>query len=123
MPVYDYLCGRCGAFTAMRPMAECEQPNACPGCGARSRARVPDRALFFRDAGGTAQGARDQREERACAVVPGSDESSARRWLLMLRREVHAQQQAREERRQELSGRSALDDLALSLIVRALGNA
>jgi hypothetical protein len=41
----------------------------------------------------------------------------------MLWREVHAQQQARQERRQELSGRSALDDLALSLIVRALGDA
>jgi len=94
-----------------------------PGLRARSGARVPDRALFFRDAGGTAQGARDQREERACAVVARSDESSARRWLLMLRREVDAQQQAREEWRQELSGRSALDDLALSLIVRALGNA
>jgi hypothetical protein len=89
---------------------------------ARSGARVPDRALFFRDAGGTAQGARDQREERACAVVAGSDESSARRRLLVLRREVHAQQQARQERRQELSGRSALDDLALSLIVHALGD-
>ena len=41
MPVYDYLCGRCGAFTAMRPMAECEQPNACPGCG-----RAAERAFL-----------------------------------------------------------------------------
>jgi putative FmdB family regulatory protein len=41
MPVYDYLCGRCGAFTAMRPMAECDQPNACPGCG-----RAAERAFL-----------------------------------------------------------------------------
>jgi putative FmdB family regulatory protein len=33
MPVYDYLCGRCGPFTEMRPMAECELPQDCPRCG------------------------------------------------------------------------------------------
>jgi putative FmdB family regulatory protein len=33
MAVYDYLCGRCGPFTDMRPMAECEEPSACPRCG------------------------------------------------------------------------------------------
>ncbi len=33
MPVYDYLCGRCGPFTDMRPMAECTLPNECPECG------------------------------------------------------------------------------------------
>jgi putative FmdB family regulatory protein len=32
MPVYEYLCDRCGPFTAMRPMAECELPSQCPGC-------------------------------------------------------------------------------------------
>jgi putative FmdB family regulatory protein len=33
MPVYDYLCGSCGAFTAVRPMAEYEAPCDCPDCG------------------------------------------------------------------------------------------
>jgi putative FmdB family regulatory protein len=33
MPVYDYLCARCGSFTDMRPMVECELPRACPKCG------------------------------------------------------------------------------------------
>jgi putative FmdB family regulatory protein len=33
MPVYDYLCDRCGAFTDMRPMADCDLPHDCPGCG------------------------------------------------------------------------------------------
>ena len=33
MPVYDYLCARCGPFTEMRPMADCERPCPCPECG------------------------------------------------------------------------------------------
>jgi putative FmdB family regulatory protein len=33
MPVYDYLCDRCGPFTDMRPMADCDRPNDCPQCG------------------------------------------------------------------------------------------
>ena len=33
MPNYDYQCDRCGAFTAMRPMAESDLPGICPGCG------------------------------------------------------------------------------------------
>jgi putative FmdB family regulatory protein len=36
MPVYDYQCDRCGAFTEMRPMAECDLPHDCPVCGAES---------------------------------------------------------------------------------------
>lgn len=33
MPNYDYTCSACGPFTAMRPMAEFREPNACPVCG------------------------------------------------------------------------------------------
>ena len=33
MPVYDYACAECGPFTVMRPMAECDAPHPCPGCG------------------------------------------------------------------------------------------
>jgi putative FmdB family regulatory protein len=36
MPVYDYECGDCGAFTLTRPMAECGEPASCPECGAAS---------------------------------------------------------------------------------------
>jgi len=36
MPVYDYECGTCGAFSAMRPMAQCAEPLDCPDCGAMS---------------------------------------------------------------------------------------
>jgi putative FmdB family regulatory protein len=33
MPVYDYECRSCGAFTDVRPMAECDLPLPCPACG------------------------------------------------------------------------------------------
>jgi putative FmdB family regulatory protein len=36
MPVYDYLCGRCGPFTEMRPMADCDLPQRCPQCARRA---------------------------------------------------------------------------------------
>lgn len=36
MPVYEYRCQRCGPFTQMRPMAECELPSDCPDCGAQA---------------------------------------------------------------------------------------
>jgi putative FmdB family regulatory protein len=32
MPVYEYLCDDCGAFTQMRPMSECDLPSDCPHC-------------------------------------------------------------------------------------------
>ena len=36
MPKYEYECPRCGSFSEFRPMAECELPGICPGCGADS---------------------------------------------------------------------------------------
>ena len=36
MPTYEYMCKKCGPFTQLRPMAECELPSACPECGARA---------------------------------------------------------------------------------------
>ena len=33
MPTYDYECELCGPFTAMRPMAQFQDPCACPECG------------------------------------------------------------------------------------------
>jgi putative FmdB family regulatory protein len=33
MPVYEYMCAKCGPFTAVRPMAEYDKPQDCPACG------------------------------------------------------------------------------------------
>jgi len=34
VPVYEYACTDCGAFTALRPMAQGREPHPCPSCGA-----------------------------------------------------------------------------------------
>jgi putative FmdB family regulatory protein len=36
MPTYDYACARCGGFEALRPLAERDEPAACPQCSAAS---------------------------------------------------------------------------------------
>jgi putative FmdB family regulatory protein len=33
MPLYEYWCEQDGVFSAMRPMAEYNQPCTCPDCG------------------------------------------------------------------------------------------
>jgi len=37
MPIYEYDCAECGDFTMLRPMAERDQPCACPYCAGESR--------------------------------------------------------------------------------------
>lgn len=39
MPIYEYDCPQCGDFTVLRPMAERDEPCACPYCDTQS-ARV-----------------------------------------------------------------------------------
>jgi len=41
MPLYEYWCDDHGPFEAVRPMAEYDQPTACPCCG-----RLSSRALL-----------------------------------------------------------------------------
>lgn len=36
MPTYDYACGDCGGFDALRPLAERNEPAPCPECGGAS---------------------------------------------------------------------------------------
>lgn len=33
MPVYEYLCDRCGPFEELVPLARFSDPADCPGCG------------------------------------------------------------------------------------------
>src|SRR5690348_10393234 len=47
MPVYEYLCDDCGAFTDMRPMAECDLPLACPQCETESPRVILTAPNFF----------------------------------------------------------------------------
>ena len=47
MPVYEYLCDECGPFTYMRPIAECDDPQNCPRCGASAPRVILTAPSFF----------------------------------------------------------------------------
>src|SRR5690348_6129291 len=47
MPVYDYLCNDCGPFTDLRPMAECDDAQACPRCDSQSPRVILAAPNFF----------------------------------------------------------------------------
>ena len=36
MPTYDYACGACGGFDALRSLSQRDEPAACPACGTAS---------------------------------------------------------------------------------------
>ncbi|MDH6594072.1 putative FmdB family regulatory protein [Variovorax sp. TBS-050B] len=52
MPTYDYACGRCGGFEALRPSGLRDEPAVCPDCGAaapRVLTAAPRLALMASD--------------------------------------------------------------------------
>ena len=102
MPVYDYLCGRCGPFTEMRPMAECDLPSDCPDCG-RQAPRAFLTAPYFSAMSAERRRAHATNERSAHAPQPLSQMEQPRRGLRLLLGKSSAHHQARQERRQELS--------------------
>lgn len=36
MPIYDYACGNCGEFTALKPLSQRHDAADCPDCGTGS---------------------------------------------------------------------------------------
>lgn len=41
MPLYEYLCGRCGSrFTRLQPMSAPREGHACPDCGSVQTRRL-----------------------------------------------------------------------------------
>ena len=66
MPVYDYLCDNCGAFSETRPMALAAADCDCPICGNPSeRAILPAPALGMRDSRKRAAHGRNERAAHA----------------------------------------------------------
>lgn len=63
MPTYDYDCPNCGGFDALRPIADRDQPSACPDCG-KASPRVLTAAPRLALLGGDLRQALD-RNERA----------------------------------------------------------
>lgn len=37
MPVYEYLCEKCGGFQSSQPVTRAAAPQPCPDCGAPAR--------------------------------------------------------------------------------------
>jgi putative FmdB family regulatory protein len=76
MPVYDYLCPRCGPFTEMRPMADCDLPHECPNC----RTQAPRAFLtapYFATMSGERRSAHATNERSASAPQLLSDVKNA----------------------------------------------
>ena len=70
MPVYDYLCDRCGPFTETKPMAEADLRQKCPTCR-RKAPRAFLTAPYFATSGrGAYRGSR--RAGRAGQTLSGS---------------------------------------------------
>jgi putative FmdB family regulatory protein len=75
MPTYDYACGQCGGFEALRPSGQRDEPAACPDCGMRIAARAFGRTAAALMASGTRSAM--ETNERA-RHEPGSSRDYAR---------------------------------------------
>lgn len=62
MPIYDYHCLQCGAFTTLRKMSESDLAAACPSCGDASERMItaPQLAIL-----GKAQRSAYERNEKS----------------------------------------------------------
>ena len=40
MPLYEYMCGKCGSFKEFQAMSRCSEPSDCPNCGDRSERTI-----------------------------------------------------------------------------------
>ena len=86
MPVYDYLCERCGPFTEMRPMAECDVPQRCPRCG-RAAPRAFLTAPYFAAMSAERRSAHATNERSAHAPAASVEhEDKPRRRMRLLQR-------------------------------------
>ena len=67
MPIYDYACGGCGEFSALRPLAQWRDPADCPQCGASSERIVGGAPAIsaLSSAVNRARGERTQRQRAA----------------------------------------------------------
>ncbi|WP_158046091.1 FmdB family zinc ribbon protein [Skermanella pratensis] len=78
MPVYDYMCESCGAFTALRPMARSAEPCGCPDCGApASRAYLSFPSIGGMDPARRAAFETNERSAHAPKLSKKSDRQAA----------------------------------------------
>jgi putative FmdB family regulatory protein len=53
MPTYEYECSDCGSFTANQPMAQYQEPQACPECSQLAPRALISAPAFAAMPGGT----------------------------------------------------------------------
>ncbi len=113
MPVYEYLCERCGSFTQMRPMAESALPSECPGCAAIAP-RVILTAPHCSTLSANTRAAHARNERSANAPLTLFNGVGTWRRLRLLLGNIEPPGQERKRRNEELPDQPALDDLALA---------
>lgn len=94
MPIYEYLCSECGAFTAMRPMAECDLPSDCPTCGASASRVILTAPHCSMMPAATRLAPWHQRAQRPCAAFAGVAQGLSRHRMRVLFRKVIPHDQA-----------------------------
>jgi putative FmdB family regulatory protein len=52
VPIYEYLCERCGRLTEVMQKVTGRPPATCPGCGGRRLTKVVSRTAFQLKGGG-----------------------------------------------------------------------
>ena len=73
MPLYPYTCDRCGDFQSWQSMAACDQPCACPRCGAGAPRAVTAPGILAMDPGQRHAHARNEKSAHEPRVVRGED--------------------------------------------------
>jgi len=71
MPFYEYACADCGEFTAVRRMAERDDPQACPACGGPAQRLVAATMLALMPASQRRAHAGNERSAHAPLSVQG----------------------------------------------------
>ena len=82
MPTYEYMCKKCGPFTQLRAMAECDLPSACPECRARSPPCHPDCAGLPHHVGRSASAGRKVRAHHRKIRRPRPAALRAPAWIV-----------------------------------------
>lgn len=68
MPIYEYMCGKCGcSFDLMRRFKEADSPAPCPDCASESKRQISQFAAFSKGAGGASSSVAGGKSCGGCA--------------------------------------------------------
>lgn len=73
MPIYEYICGKCGKHFEKKQGFDEDPVALCPFCKGDSKRSIQCVPVIFRGSGFYVT---DYKKENACAVSPGTDKES-----------------------------------------------